>query len=114
MTRLSSVSPPSGRPLVTDSRSMSSEEEFDLVSANASFLEMDLAGGSGLTLLFSLVLEGEPLSEEVSSPSIKECSLGDAGASLGDSSGFSEKEDWEVGEVGLEIELRDSLLSCLL
>ena len=78
-------------------------------------MEMDLAGGSGFVLLFlSLVFDGEPLSDEVSSPpSIKECSLGDAGASLGDRSGFSDSEEGEVGERGLETEFNDSLLSCL-
>ena len=64
--RLSSVSPPSGRPRVAQLRSMSSVEEIDLVSSLSlmSLMEIDLAGGSGLVLGF--VFDGEPLSEEVS------------------------------------------------
>ena len=92
---------------------MSSLDELDLVSCKESFIDIDLCGGSGL-LLPCFVFVGE-VSDEESPPTINACSRGDAGASLGDKRRFSEGDNiGEVGDKGLDIEFRDSLLPCLL
>ena len=92
---------------------MSSLELWDFLSAS-SFIDIDLTGTSGLVLVRPG--PGEPLSEEVSSART-EFSTGEAGASLGDIRMLSDPADTgelgEMGEMGLEMELRDSRLSCL-
>ena len=88
---------------------MSSLELWDFRSAS-SFTDIDLTGTSGFGLVSPGPGSAEPLSEELSSGRT-ELSTGEAGASLGDIRMWSEVG--EVGERGLEMELRDSRLSCL-
>ena len=94
---------------------MSSPLESDLDS-RFSLTEMERAGGSGLLLpLEDLrpVEAGEPDSDEVSGswPPVSS-DLGEAGASLGLRTGFSEvRETGELGDRGLETEVKDSRLS---
>ena len=95
----------------TDYRWQNGEVQFLLGHMkNLSCLpETVLSGGSGLVLV--LVGEG---SRDESEPSNRACSRGEAGASRGDNR-FSRiiLSIGDVGDKGLEIELRDSWLSLL-